>query len=108
MNFAEILQGHDLTGTNERVGFILSDGNVIECPNIAPDPETSFKVDPKVVRLWANDAAATWHTHPGGSSNLSTDDLECFIGWGPDMKHVIVGKDDMAVYYFEDGELLRE
>lgn len=40
---------------------------------------------------------ASWHTHPGGTANLSVEDWETFVQW-PEQLHVIVGSDGIRWY----------
>ncbi len=85
----------------ERVGFISSGGAIVECENIAQDPVYGFAVSGCDI-LAHLDAVATWHTHPGASSNLSMDDHSAFLNF-PDMKHFIIGSDGVRCYEVRDG-----
>jgi len=78
--------------TEERCGLILKDGTVVDIPNVADDPKTSFEMDlaAAIEHLDADTVAATWHTHPESDPNLSGEDYSCFLSW-PDLEHVIVG-----------------
>jgi proteasome lid subunit RPN8/RPN11 len=92
----------------ERCGLILKDGSTVELPNIAENPETSFRMDLEKALPYLTDdqVAATWHTHPHTDPNLSGEDYSCFLSW-PDLEHVIVGirDGDVAVtrYRVEKG-----
>jgi proteasome lid subunit RPN8/RPN11 len=81
--------------TEERCGLVLKDGTIVDIPNIADDPKTSFEMDLEAALpyLDGDDVAATWHTHPGTDPNLSGEDYSCFLSW-PDLEHVIVGMRD--------------
>jgi proteasome lid subunit RPN8/RPN11 len=98
------------TDTKERCGFVLKSGRVVEVKNIAPDPTTGYRVDPRKTIEWISKkrspAVATWHTHPAGDPNLSHEDYATFLGW-PDMTHYIVGRRDgkphVVAYQVRDG-----
>ena len=94
-------------GDKERCGFILRNGDIVEVHNIAPEPEHSFLADAADVLKYVNDAAATWHTHPGSGSNLSPGDMETFLFW-PQCEHYIVGNDGVACYYVKNNTVLRK
>ncbi|WP_375263924.1 hypothetical protein [Palleronia sp.] len=93
------------TGLHERVGFILESGEIVECKNISPDPENAFEVAPEETIRYADDAVATWHTHPGGDNNLSANDYEMFLAW-PGFSHFIVGENGVQEYIIADGDVL--
>lgn len=86
-----------LTGDHERVGFILSSGEVVECVNICSDPAEGFDVGDADLDRYIDDAVATWHTHPGGTRLLSVGDYETFRGLS-DLLHFIVAPDGVAAY----------
>lgn len=94
------------SGPTERVGFILDSDTVVECRNVAPEPEDTFDVAPEEILLYCDLAAATWHTHPGGGSNLSVGDRETFLLW-PDLLHYIVGENSITCYRIENGNVLK-
>lgn len=85
-----LLQPHD---TEERCGLILTDGEVVEIPNVANDPVIGYVMDVEKVLpyLTAGNIKGTWHTHPDSPPVLSGEDLEGFLGW-PDLEHHIVGR----------------
>lgn len=92
-------------GTHERVGFVLNDGSLVEVPNISAVPEDSFDVSDADLDKYIDDAAATWHTHPGQSSQLSIGDYETYrelIG----MTHFIVGTDGVSAYIVDRDAVL--
>jgi proteasome lid subunit RPN8/RPN11 len=99
--------------TDERCGFVLASGRVVEVKNIAEDPTKGFRIDPAVTIEWLSKprsaAVATWHTHPSGDPSLSSEDYACFLAW-PGMKHYVIGRRDDAVtvtaYEVEDGLVL--
>jgi proteasome lid subunit RPN8/RPN11 len=86
-----------LTGPNERCGFILTDGTIVEIDNIAPEPDRSFIASGEAILKYVDLAVATWHTHPDASSNLSPGDAETFRFW-PHCLHHIVGTDGVSTY----------
>jgi len=94
----------------ERCGLLLSGGEVVELPNIAEDPKTSFELDPEAVleHLMTGNVRGTWHTHPDTDPNLSGEDYLCFLGW-PDLEHVVIGRRDgevVALRYIVDEGLV--
>lgn len=103
----ELLQRYE--GDKERCGLILADGTIVELPNVAPEPTEAFCADPEALLpyLDAGVIAATWHTHPSTSSNLSVGDYETFLFW-PDCKHYIVGNDGVACYVVRNNTVFRE
>lgn len=88
----------------EACGFIMRDGSIIEIPNIASDPITSFQMDrrhliEKVVGR-EDDIMAIWHTHPKGSRVPSYTDLKA-ISMGaiwPTWTYLIATKDDLSEF----------
>lgn len=74
----------------ERCGLVMKTGEVLELHNISEDPKTSFRMDPKALIKHADDAVATWHTHPDSDPNLSERDYAGFLNW-PSLEHYIVG-----------------
>jgi len=95
-----------LTGQEERVGFILSDGKIVEVENVAADKKQGFSVKPEDLIKYENEAVASWHTHPGASSNLSMDDYAAFVSW-PDWKHYVIGIDGVSCFEVIDGVVVK-
>lgn len=91
----------------ERCGFVMDRFGVFEAENVADDPINGFEVSADVVAENIDHITATWHTHPGQSSNLSMGDRETFLNWST-VSHYIVGREGITRYYVEDGELLSE
>lgn len=89
----------------ERVGFILDNGDIVEVPNISDKPNESFSVSTNILSTYEDRMVATWHTHPGGSSNLSVEDLDGFLAW-PDQRHYVIGEDGVRCYVVKDGAVL--
>jgi proteasome lid subunit RPN8/RPN11 len=64
----------------ERCGVIVKDGDgqrLIECANVAPNPQETFKIAPEE---WAfvnvdYEVVAVWHTHPNASAKPTPTDL---------------------------------
>lgn len=94
-----------LEGDHERCGFILKSGEIVEVQNRSDDPANSYKVSLEDIEKYEDEAAATWHTHPGGTKNLSVSDFYTFLGW-PLWEHYIIAPNGVQKYYVEDGELL--
>lgn len=89
----------------EHVGFVLPRGKLVEVENISDNPTGSFDVSGDDIIKYEDTAIATWHTHPKGTSNLSTGDMETFLNW-PDMVHYIVGTDGITKFVVLDNEVL--
>lgn len=85
--------------------MILSDGKIIETANVAGDPLEAFEIPDAELLLYEDEAIASWHTHPGVSSQLSFDDFEGFLMW-PQLKHYIVGNDGVACYVVRKGAVV--
>lgn len=69
---------------HEACGFILRDGDVVEIPNAAADPDRMFHMsrhhlltrvpNPELIH-------AIWHTHPKGTTFPSNQDMQS-MWWG--------------------------
>lgn len=90
---------------NERLGFILHDGSVVEVKNLCNEPGRGGIVDPTFLVENEDRLAASFHTHPGASSNLSGDDYQAFKNW-PDLKHYIVGNDGVRCFVVRNGAVV--
>lgn len=89
----------------ERCGVILRTGEIVELPNLCPDPTQGFEMDHASVQEL--DCVATWHTHPTTGGNLSIPDYHLYLQH-PELWHYIVGApDDIRCYYVEDGVVLQ-
>lgn len=97
---------HLLTGTKERVGFVLADASLVEVDNICSEPEQGFEVSGADLLKYERTAIATWHTHPGATSVLSTNDYRAFSNYRK-LKHYIIGTDGVQCYAFVDGLLVK-
>jgi proteasome lid subunit RPN8/RPN11 len=86
----QLLQLLDPERSDERCGFVMNDGSIVEVGNMHPEPTEGFIMDPTAMILQADDAAATWHTHPKTGPNLSQEDYRGFLAW-PRLKHHIIG-----------------
>jgi proteasome lid subunit RPN8/RPN11 len=89
----------------ERVGFILTSGEVIETENVSKTPKDSFEVDFERHLDIIDNIKASWHTHPGESSKLSNADSSGFRSF-PEWSHYIVGQDGLREYIFNKGILV--
>lgn len=87
----------------ELVGFVSAKGKVSPVTNVSPDPDEGFMVSAADIEFYTEvtPSKATWHTHPGETSNLSGEDYKTFMVWD-DMIHFIIGKDGVTAYYFDD------
>lgn len=92
-------------GNEERVGFVLKSGEIVEVMNICEKPEEGFKVSGIDLLRLTPHAQATWHTHPKADSNLSTDDWHAFLNY-PELEHYIIGNDGLTKYVVENGAVL--
>jgi proteasome lid subunit RPN8/RPN11 len=94
-------------GDKERVGFVLRTGDAVEVPNISKTPEEGFSISTEDIIKYLDPevSIATWHTHPGQSSNLSVEDMENFLQW-PDHLHYIIGVDGISCYKVVDGRVV--
>lgn len=87
--------------------MILPRAKLVEFENIE-EGEGAFR--PRISTDQAallNKAVGTWHTHPGGSSNLSAGDAVTFRQW-PNLQHAIVGEDGVSWYRVEEGAVLHD
>ena len=89
----------------ERVGFILSDGSVVEVKNCHPTPKDGFDVCIEDIIKYEDQATGTFHTHPGHTSNLSDVDWVCYLNW-PRLLHFIVGSDGVRCFAVRDGAVI--
>ena len=87
--------------------MINSSGTLVELVNICDQPEEGFQLSPDAVQvLFEDDTVATWHTHPGETSTLSTGDYGSFQAY-PHLRHYVVGKDGVSCYKVdEDGAVV--
>ncbi len=75
----------------ERCGFVLEDGTLVEISNVHSEPTKGFRMDPfELLQHLDDPLVGTWHTHPDGDPNLSQEDYAGFLNW-PHLKHYIVG-----------------
>lgn len=86
------------TDTEERCGFILTDGVCVEIENVAEDKEAGYVMEPQAAMalVKTGEVIGTWHTHPNAAPDLSGDDYKGFLSW-PDMKHLIIGIEDADI-----------
>jgi len=101
----ELLKKYSDEG-HERIGFVLSDGHVVELSNSHDDPEFGAKFSSSDLYRYMFsgefNVQATWHTHPSLSKNLTGDDYIAFRNY-PELDHYIIGKDGVQKYVVEDG-----
>ena len=86
----------------ERVGFILLSGEMVEVENIYAAPNDGFSISTEDLIKYETLARATFHTHPGITSNLSGEDYKAFKCW-PSYTHYIIGKDGVRSYSVNSG-----
>ena len=90
----------------ERGGLVSKTSGLIELNNVSekPDKEFSLSIEDQE-KLSSPDIIGTFHTHPGGSSNLSYDDWLSFYSY-PRLTHYIYGEQGLMTYKIQDGVLL--
>lgn len=92
--------------TVEKCGFILEDGTVVECRNIAESPEREFQIDQAEIDQYDN-IAVFWHSHPSDDLNLSLSDYINFLKY-PEHRHRIYGSTHYAEYFIRRNFVMRE
>lgn len=88
-------------GDLERCGFVLKTGDLVEVPNICTDPKQGFEMRGEDIIMYSAIAQASWHTHPGDSANLSTNDWESFRNY-PELDHYIIGNDGVRKFAIDE------
>lgn len=106
MHAADLLTPFYTNTGSERVGFLLHDGSVVEVENTHSEPEEGACIRASDLFAYEQRAKAFWHTHPGGSCNLTAQDRRAFLGY-PLHIHYIVGADGVAGFAVLDGEVVR-
>lgn len=92
----------------ERCGFILKDGTVVEVPNIHPEPKRYFQISQEEIDKHLPEIYAFWHSHSDNNLNLSLADYFSFIAF-PNHRHRIYNKENQyAEYYVRRGFVMRE
>lgn len=89
----------------ERCGFILNDGEVVECPNVHEKPEIAFEIGPQSIGQYKDRVVATWHTHPVTGPNLSTEDYKAFLAY-PKWFHYIVSEHEIWCFYVRNNAVI--
>lgn len=105
MNTSELMEKRE--GPEERCGFILKDGTIVEVKNQSPRPEAAFDIDAQDIIKHLDVMAATWHTHVETSSYPSGADYVCFQNW-PHLKHYIVGSDGVKCYKLDGKRVVED
>ena len=59
---SQILKRSEAAFPVEACGFILSNGDVVECTNVSTEKYT-FKINAEETALYLDDAIASWHSH---------------------------------------------
>lgn len=93
----------------EACGFIMKDGTIIECLNIAKNPTSAFEMSSKdlIEKLAGHDLSSIsgiWHTHPRGTNYPSKTDVHAMnIGAiHEDWDYYIVTKDEVTQWNPKD------
>lgn len=91
----------------ERGGIVTKLG-LVELKNVCEDPINGFELSYEDLdKLDEINTLATFHTHPGSSSNLSHEDYESFMSY-PRLTHYIIGEDGISTYKVLNGMLINE
>jgi len=85
----------------ERCGLLLDDGTIIETENKHDFPEQGFRIPASELVKYERKLTGTWHTHPNGTANLSSEDHEGFRQW-PRLLHFIIGTDGVRCFEVQD------
>lgn len=88
----------------ERVGFLMTNGDIVEGKNISNSPEKSFMLPAELILECVENAAASWHTHPNGLSEASKADKVAFANY-PEIEHYIIGHNDIKCYQVVNGDV---
>lgn len=84
----------------EACGFVLRDGQVITCRNVAEDPRAAFRIGRMEAEEWwaTGQVAGVWHSHPNDSVLPSADDERMAV---PTLDFYIysVLDEDLACYH---------
>jgi proteasome lid subunit RPN8/RPN11 len=94
-----------LNETDERVGFVLTSGEVVEVENICPDKTNGFEVKAEDILKYEDQIISSWHTHPGAKSCLSPNDYYGFLNY-TNWTHFIVGTEGITEYTVENGAII--
>ncbi len=89
----------------ERVGFVLNTGRVVELKNVCPEPKEGFEVSAADLQKYSDKVVASWHTHPGANANLTVEDARSFRDF-PEWEHYIIGTDGVKRYLVKDGAVI--
>ncbi len=88
---ARLIEQQALEGyPNEICGFVIDgtvngrdiDGELLPLPNIHPDPEKSFRIDPKLFLEYEGRITAVYHSHPDAPSAPSEADMRYQMALG--------------------------
>lgn len=101
----ELIDKYDADG-EERCGFLLQDGSIVEVKNMSTEPKDSYVIDVAEILKYEDRIKATWHTHPGLTSNLSGEDYKGFLNY-PEYLHYIVGEDGVSCFSVQSGVIVR-
>lgn len=82
----------------ERCGFILTDGEIVECENVDPNPEIFFEIGTDSIGQYRDRVSATWHTHTNTGPNLSAEDYQAFLSY-PDWFHYIISDQEVWCFF---------
>lgn len=101
----------DPSRPDERCGFLMTDGTIVEVKNVHTEPELGFRMDPHELLEHVSNAIATWHTHPKTTPNLSQEDYAGFLAW-PKLTHYIIGHGEagpeVREYVVDDGVVVQQ
>jgi proteasome lid subunit RPN8/RPN11 len=66
-----------LTPRVEGCGFVLKNGQIVVCANVAADPTTEFEISAEDFALYESEMVAIWHSHPDGNRFSPADIRAC-------------------------------
>lgn len=66
-----------LTPRVEGCGFVLKNGQIVICANVAADPTTEFEISAEDFALYESEMVAIWHSHPDGNRFSPADIRAC-------------------------------
>lgn len=92
----------------ERGGIITTNKSLVELKNVNDNPMEGFSLSEDDLSLLEEPCVlGTFHTHPGGSSNLSVSDYLTFKNY-PRLQHYICGKDGIKCFITRGGILVEK
>lgn len=82
----------------ELCGVIDLQGDIVECVNLARYPQDAFQFEEEDLQ----GVAASWHSHPKTSANLSIQDFYFFKSW-PSILHFVIASSEVRCFAVLNG-----